>query len=167
MAEPFLSEIRLFSFQFAPRGWALCNGQLLPINQNQALFSLLGTTFGGDGRVNFALPNLQGRVPIHDGSGHILGERGGQQAHTLTQAEMPAHTHALQASSDVGTQNIPTNNVVLARRAAEPYRPPSSLGAMQPGLVSAVGGSQPHQNMQPFLTLNFCIALQGIFPSPN
>src|SRR5258706_12010084 len=107
MAEPFLSEIRVFSFNFAPKGWALCNGQLLPINQNQALFALLGTTYGGDGRVTFALPNLQGRVPIHTGNGHILGERAGEPAHTLSIAELPTHTHAAMASPAPGTQNVP------------------------------------------------------------
>ena len=167
MAEPFLSEIRVFSFRFAPRGWALCNGQLLPINQNQALFSLLGTTYGGDGRVNFALPDLQGRVPIHVGNGHTLGERAGEQAHTLSIAEMPAHTHVAQGSAAAGTQNVPANNMVLSQRAAEIYRAPSNLAPMVAGTLTNAGGSQAHQNMQPFLTLNFCIALQGIFPSPN
>jgi microcystin-dependent protein len=167
MAEPFLSEIRLVSFVFAPKGWALCNGQLLPINQNQALFSLLGTTYGGDGRVNFALPDLRGRVPIHVGDGHTLGERAGEQAHTLTVSELPIHSHAAMASATSGTQNIPANNMVLSQRAAEIYRPPSNLTPMIPGTMSNIGGSQAHLNMQPFLTLNFCIALQGIFPSPN
>ena len=167
MAEPFLSEIRVFSFGFPPRGWALCNGQLLPINQNQALFSLLGTTYGGDGRVNFALPNLQGRVPIHTGNGHVLGERAGESAHALSMAEMPTHTHAAQASAATGTQNVPANNMVLSQRAAEIYRAPSNLSPMVTGTVTNAGGSQPHENMQPHLTLNFCIALQGIFPSQN
>ena len=167
MAEPFLSEIRVFSFNFAPRGWALCNGQLLPINQNQALFSLLGTTYGGDGRVTFGLPDLQGRVPIHVGSGHTLGERAGEQAHTLSMAEMPTHTHAAQASAAAGTQNVPANNMVLSQRAAEIYRAPSSLAPMVAGTLTNLGGSQTHPNMQPFRTLNFCIALQGIFPSRN
>lgn len=167
MADPFLSEIRLFSFGFAPRGWALCNGQLLPINQNQALFSLLGTTYGGDGRVNFALPNLQGRVPIHVGSGHTLGERAGEQAHTLSTSELPAHTHAAQASGTAGTQNVPANDLMLSQRAAEIYRAPSNLAPMVAGTVTNAGSSQAHPNMQPFLTLNFCIALQGIFPSPS
>ena len=157
----------MFSFGFAPRGWALCNGQLLPINQNQALFALLGTTYGGDGRVNFALPNLQGRVPIHFGNGHILGERAGEQAHTLSNAEIPVHTHNAQASSAPGTQNVPANNMMLSQRAVEIYRAPSSLGPMVAGTLGNVGGSQAHLNMQPFLTINFCIALQGIFPSQN
>ena len=167
MAEPFLSEIRLVSFNFAPKGWALCSGQVLPINQNQALFALLGTTYGGDGRVTFALPNLQGRVPIHFGNGHTLGERGGEQAHTLSMAEMPTHTHVAQASSAAGTQNIPANNMMLSQRAAEIYRAPSNLAPMMTGTTTNNGGSQAHTNMQPFLTLNFCIALQGIFPSVN
>ena len=167
MAEPFLSEIRVFSFIFAPKGWALCNGQLLPINQNQALFSLLGNTYGGDGRVNFALPDLRGRVPIHVGNNRILGTRGGEQAHTVIIAELPTHTHVAQASAAPGTQNVPANNVMLSQRAAEIYRPPSNLAPMVAGTLSNVGGSQAHLNLQPFLTLNFCIALQGIFPSPN
>jgi microcystin-dependent protein len=166
MAEPFLSEIRLMSFNFAPKGWAMCNGQLLPINQNQALFSLLGTTFGGDGRVNFALPDLRGRVPIHVGSGHTLGERGGEQAHTLSQSEMPAHTHSLMASSTPGNQAVPLNNV-LASPLNLTYRAPDALTTLRPETIASVGGSQAHLNMQPYLTLTFCIALQGIFPSPN
>jgi microcystin-dependent protein len=165
MAEPFLSEIRIMSFQFAPKGWALCNGQLLPINQNQALFSLLGPTFGGDGRVNFALPDLRARTPIHVGSGHTLGERGGEQAHTLSIAELPQHTHVLNATSNAGTALIPTGNL-LAKANLPAYATPSNLVAMAPS-VANVGGSQAHLNMQPFLTLSFCIALQGIFPSPN
>lgn len=165
MAEPFLGEIRLFTFSFAPKGWAACNGQLLPINQNQALFSLLGTTYGGDGRVNFALPNLRDRVPIHEGDGHTLGEQAGESAHTLTLSELPAHTHVVSASSAVGTAVNPTNAVLAM--ASNVYRQPDNLVALNPASVTNVGGSQPHANQQPFLTLNFCIALQGIFPSPN
>lgn len=165
MAEPFLSEIRLMSFSFAPRGWAMCNGQLLPINQNQALFSLLGTTFGGDGRVNFALPDLQGRVPIHNGSGHTLGERGGEQAHTLSIAELPVHMHSLRGSSSDGDTPIGANALLAASGAVPAYGAAASLTALLPGSVTNTGGSQAHQNMQPFLTLTFCIALQGIFPS--
>jgi microcystin-dependent protein len=169
MAEPFLSEIRIFSFVFAPKGWALCNGQLLPINQNQALFSLLGTTFGGDGRVNFALPDLRARTPIHVGSGHTLGERGGEQAHTLSIAELPTHTHVAMASSATSNASPPTpvNNILADSNPALVYNSPSSLAAMNPGMLANVGGSQAHLNMQPFLTLSFCIALQGIFPSAN
>jgi microcystin-dependent protein len=166
MAEPFLSEIRIMSFGFAPKGWALCNGQLLPINQNQALFSLLGTTFGGDGRVNFGLPNLQGRTPIHVGQGHALGERGGEQAHTLSIAEIPTHTHSVQVSNQQGDQTVPTGNI-LARSHYNLYGNPANLIALALDTVSNVGGSQAHLNMQPFLVLNFCIALQGIFPSPS
>ena len=165
MAEPFLSEVRIMSFVFAPKGWALCNGQLLPINQNQALFSLLGTTFGGDGRVNFALPDLRGRTPIHVGSGHTLGERGGEQAHTLSIAELPTHTHIAQAQPAAGTQ-LPAANAVLAQ-ASNVYRTPDNLTALNAATIGNAGGSQAHLHMQPFLTLNFCIALQGIFPSPN
>ncbi len=165
MAEPFLSEIRIMSFVFAPKGWALCNGQLLPINQNQALFSLLGTTFGGDGRVNFALPDLRGRTPIHVGSGHTLGERGGEQAHTLSIAELPTHTHVLNGNSNPADVNNPTGAYLSTVNNG--YTAPSNLAALGPTALANIGGSQAHLNMQPFLTLSFCIALQGIFPSPN
>lgn len=165
MAEPFLSEIRIMSFVFAPRGWALCNGQLLPINQNQALFSLLGTTFGGDGRVNFGLPDLRGRIPIHVGSGHTLGERGGEQAHTLSIAEIPTHTHVANGSAANATVNTGTGNFLASSNNA--YTTPMNLTSLSPSTVTNVGGSQAHLNMQPFLTLSFCIALQGIFPSPT
>jgi microcystin-dependent protein len=164
MAEPFLAEIRIFSFAFAPKGWALCNGQLLPINQNQALFSLLGTTYGGDGRVNFALPNLQGRSPVHVGSGIVLGQRAGEQAHTLTLSELPAHTHAAAGSSTAANLGDPTGNVWAAGNGA--YHPTPNT-TMNPASLAPVGGSQAHENMTPYLTLNFCIALQGIFPSQN
>lgn len=168
MAEPFLSEIRIMSFVFAPKGWALCNGQFLPINQNQALFSLLGTTFGGDGRVNFALPDLRGRTPIHVGSGHTLGEKGGEQAHTLSIAEIPTHTHVWSAVNIAATTSNNSATVTLANSVqSNLYSAASNLVAMAPNAVSNVGGSQAHLNMQPFLTLSFCIALQGIFPSPN
>ena len=167
MAEPFLSEIRIMSFNFAPKGWALCNGQLLPINQNQALFSLLGTTFGGDGRVNFALPDLRARTPIHVGSGHTLGERGGEQAHTLSIAEIPTHTHTVNATSVTATTNNPSNTLLTAQSTASNLYASAASGlvAMSASMVGNTGGSQAHLNMQPFLTLNFCIALQGIFPS--
>lgn len=165
MAEPFLSEIRLMSFGYAPKGWAMCNGQLLPINQNQALFSLLGTTFGGDGRVNFALPDLRGRVPIHVGSGHTLGERGGEQAHTLSIAELPTHAHTAGAQSANATTPFPAGNLLASM--SNLYTALGNLTTLQPATVANVGGSQAHLNMQPFLTLTFCIALQGIFPSPN
>jgi microcystin-dependent protein len=164
MAEPFLSELRIMSFVFAPKGWALCNGQLLPINQNQALFSLLGTTFGGDGRVNFALPDLRGRTPIHVGSGHTLGEKGGEQAHTLSIAELPTHTHVANGTTNAADTNTPANNTLLGI-VNDAYGDPANLQAMAASEITNVGGSQAHLNMQPFLTLSFCIALQGIFPS--
>lgn len=163
MSEPFLSEIKIMSFGFPPKGWALCDGQLLPINQNQGLFSLLGTTYGGDGRVNFGLPDLQGRTPMHMGSGHTLGERGGEQAHTLSISEIPTHTHTASAVSTAGNDPIPTGNYLGS--ADNTYGPAQTLTSLQPGTVGATGGSQAHLNMQPFLTLSFCIALQGIFPS--
>jgi len=165
--EPFLGEIRMVSFNYAPRGWALCNGQLLPINQNQALFSLLGTTFGGDGRVNFALPDLRGRVPIHAGGGHTLGERAGEEAHTLSIAEVPTHQHVLNASTSDANSPSPTGNVFAKSGGNQFYGPASNLVSLIPGTVANVGGSQAHLNMQPFLTINFCIALTGIFPSQN
>jgi len=165
MAEPFLSEIRIMSFGFAPKGWALCNGQLLPINQNQALFSLLGTTYGGDGRVNFGLPNLQGRVPIHTGSGFTLGQIGGEQAHTLSISEIPTHVHTLNGTSNAGTAIIAAGNLFGSNPSQQYQAPDANLTAMNPASIANVGGSQPHQNMQPFLVLNFSIALQGIFPS--
>ena len=170
MAEPFLSEIRIMRFVFAPKGWALCNGQLLPINQNQALFSLLGTTFGGDGRVNFALPDLRGRTPIHVGSGHTLGERGGEQAHTLSIAEMPdAHARAATPSSTATAVDARDRALLLATvDQHEPaYTTALEPGGDDPATVANIGGSQAHLNMQPFLTLSFCIALQGIFPSAD
>jgi len=171
MAEPFLSEIRIMSFGYAPQGWALCDGQLLPINQNQALFSLLGTTFGGDGRVNFALPDLRGRTPIHVGSGHTLGEKGGEQAHTLSIAELPTHTHVLNGSSLVGDSANPrtvNGGNLLAQDPGNAYSPNvQNVTPLNTGSVTNAGGSQAHLNMQPFLALTFCIALQGIFPSPN
>jgi microcystin-dependent protein len=165
VAEPFLSEIRIMSFAFAPKGWALCNGQFLPINQNQALFSLLGTTFGGDGRTNFALPDLRGRTPIHVGSSHTLGERGGEPAHTLSVAELPTHQHTANASQS--NANIPTPGSALFGTSNNMYAAATNLTAIQASTIATVGGSQAHTNLQPFLTLNFCIALQGIFPSPN
>jgi len=164
--DPFIGQIGIAAFGFAPRGWAFCNGQLLPISQNQALFSLLGTYYGGDGQVNFALPDLRGRVPMHVGSGHTLGERGGEEAHTLSNAEMAQHTHVPQGSSNPPNASTPLNNFWASNTGFSPY-----AGAvnetMSPAAISNVGGSQSHFNMSPFLTLNFCIALQGIFPSRN
>jgi microcystin-dependent protein len=166
MAEPFLSEIRLMSFNFPPKGWAFCNGQLLPINQNQALFSLLGTTYGGDGRVNFGLPNLQGRTPMHMGNGHVLGELGGEQNHTLSISEIPTHIHVASGSTaTTGTSQFAANNFLGP--ALNLYGTASNLTALNPTTIANTGGSQAHLNMQPFLTINFSIALQGIFPSQN
>ena len=164
MADPFISEIRITSFDFPPKGWALCNGQLMPINQNQALFSLLGTTFGGDGRVNFALPELRGRVPIHVGSGHTLGEKSGQESHTVTQQELPTHNHFVNVVNSNANAG-PTGNYFAAANAA--YQPAPSNANLAPSTIPNVGGSQPHANQQPYLTLSFAIALQGIFPSPT
>jgi microcystin-dependent protein len=166
MAEPFLSEIRMMSFNFAPKGWAQCNGQLMPINQNQALFALLGTRFGGNGQTTFALPNLQGRTPIHVGSGFTLGQAAGEQAHTLSIAEMPTHTHFVNVNNGGSGSTTPLGNV-LAKAGANVFGPAQSLAAMNAATTTATGGSQAHLNMMPFLTISFCIALQGIFPSPN
>jgi len=166
MAEPFLAEIRIMSFIFPPKGWALCNGQFLPINQNQALFALLGTTYGGNGQTTFALPDLRGRVPIHTGNAHTLGSAAGQAAHTLTIAELPTHLHTAGASiTATGGNADPTNRFLGS--ANNVYAAPSNLTTMNPATITNTGGSQAHLNQQPFLTLSFCIALQGIFPSRN
>jgi microcystin-dependent protein len=167
MAQPFLSEIRMMSFGFAPKGWALCNGQLLPINQNQPLFSLLGTTYGGDGRVNFGLPNLQGRTPMHTGNGHTLGQLGGEQNHTLSISEIPTHIHNAVASSTAGSVREPGANLLGNSAPNNLYGPAQNLTALRATTVGNTGGSQAHPNMQPYLTINFSIALQGIFPSQN
>lgn len=166
MSEPFLSEIKIVSFNFPPKGWALCNGQFLPINQNQALFALLGTTYGGNGQTTFALPNLRGRVPIKVGNGHTLGEAAGSTSVTVNIQQLPTHTHAAQASKTDGNVPVPTN-AVLARTVNLLYETPGSLVTLNPQTVTSIGGSQPHNNMMPYLVLNFIIALQGIFPSQN
>lgn len=170
MSEPFIAEIRIFAGNFAPRGWAFCNGQLLPISQNTALFSLIGTTYGGDGRSTTALPNLQGRAPMHPGRGpgltdRRLGERGGVETVTLSEAQMPNHSHALQGTRESGDNLNPGNNY-LARGTAM-YAPPPSSGVspMASNALASVGGSQPHNNLQPFLAINFIIALVGLYPS--
>lgn len=163
MTEQYIAEIRMVSFNFAPKGWALCDGQLLPINQNQALFALLGTTYGGNGQTTFALPDLRGRIPVHAGNGIVLGERSGEEAHTLVSAELPAHSHAASASSTGADLTNPTGNTWAVSGAFTAFGPaPDETMAAQ--LVSTVGGSQPHTNLSPYLTLNFVIALQGIFP---
>ena len=169
MSTPYLAEIRLTSFAFPPRGWAMCNGQLLPINQNQALFALLGTTYGGDGRTNFALPDLQGRSPMHFSATHALGQIGGEETHTLTPAEMPAHGHALRASGKAAASSSPNGGVLAAvpRGGTPAYATASNLVPLNPAAITGSGGGQPHENRSPYLVLNFVIALQGIFPSRN
>lgn len=164
MATPYLGEIRLMSFGYAPRGWALCNGQTLPINQNQALFAVLGTTYGGNGQTTFALPNLQGRVPVHMGNGYTEGEAAGAVAVTVNTSTMPVHTHFAKASTTNGNTNSPQGHLLAAGPV---YAGPANFVPLNPQTVSNTGGSQPHENMQPYLCLNFCIAMQGIFPSRN
>jgi len=171
VSDPFVAEIRIFPFNFAPKGWAFCDGQLLPLSQNTALFSLLGTTYGGDGKSNFALPNLQGSVPMHPGQGpglslRDLGEVGGTPTLTLLESEIPSHTHsASAANTDRSRRNIPTG-MVLAQTDAQDslYGPVANMQGMGVQSLALAGGSQPHNNLQPYLTLSFCIALQGIFP---
>ena len=168
MSEPFLSEIKIVSFNFPPKGWAFCNGQFLPINQNQPLFALLGTTYGGNGQTTFALPNLRGRVPIHFGGAHTLGEAAGSSSVTVNIQQLPTHLHPLSATTATATTNTPTSSLMLAQStASQLYASASALTAMAPQAISNVGGSQPHNNMMPYLVLNFIIALQGIFPSRN
>jgi microcystin-dependent protein len=164
MGTPYLGEIRIFSFNFTPKGWAMCNGQLLAINQNQALFSLLGTTYGGNGINNFSLPNLQGRTPVYVGNGLLLGQTGGEQSHTLTINEIPLHTHPVTASSAAADNSVTQGNVWAKTESAYAT---AATGTMDPTAVPMAGGGQPHNNMQPYLVLSFCIALQGIFPSRN
>jgi len=162
-----LGEIRVFSFVFAPRSWALCNGQLLPINQNQALFSLLGTNYGGNGQTNFALPDLRAKTPIHVGAGFGLAQTGGEQSHTLTLAELPTHQHGIEGTHSAAVANTAPTGNRFANATTQVYRQPQPGVGLVPAGLSNVGGSQAHQNMQPFLTISFCIALQGIFPSQN
>jgi len=165
MSTPYIAEIRTISFNFPPKGWAFCNGQLLPINQNQALFSILGTTYGGDGRTTFGLPNLQGRTPLHFGNGITLGQLGGEAAHTLIISELPAHTHVPVGNSGAATLDDPTGQL-WANGGFQNYASSPNV-SMSPTAISNTGGSQPHNNLQPYLVLNFIIALQGIFPSQN
>jgi microcystin-dependent protein len=177
MSTPFMGQIEIFAFGFAPKGWAQCNGQLLPINQNQALFALLGTQFGGDGRVNFALPDMRGRIPISRGQ-NLIGQPGGEEFHTLSLSEMPAHNHRVNVDSSAGaTSKAATTSTVLGQSsgtsstgqqlAINAYGTGGPATALDSRAISNVGGSLPHENRQPFLALNFCMALQGIFPSPN
>jgi microcystin-dependent protein len=170
MADPFVAEIRIFPFNFAPKGWAWCDGQLLPLSQNTALFSLLGTTYGGNGKSNFALPDLQGRAAMHPGQGpglslHDLGETGGSETVTLLESEIPAHNHSVMPQGAPGDTNLPAGNAIARTVGATPYLPPGGgLVAMAPQALPPAGGDQPHNNMQPYLTFYFCIALQGVFP---
>ena len=168
MADPFVAEIRMFGFNFAPKGWAFCNGQLLPLSQNTALFSLLGTFYGGDGKSTFALPNLQGSAPVHQGQGqglseYFLGQQGGSQFVTLLQSEMPIHTHGFMASEEVVNEASPANFFFGAGETR--YSAPAAITQAAPQALSVAGGSLPHNNMMPYLVVNFCIALQGVFPA--
>ncbi len=170
MASPFLAEIRILPFNFAPKGWAFCDGQVMPLSQNTALFSLLGTTYGGDGKSNFALPNLQGSAPMHPGQGpglslHDLGETAGSDTVTLIAAEMPAHSHSLMASNQPGEDPSPQDEALARSVGASLYKAGTANVELAPQAVAPTGGGQPHNNLQPYLTLNFCIALQGIFPA--
>lgn len=164
MGTPYIAEIRLMSFGFPPRGWAECNGQLLQINQNQALFSILGTMYGGDGRVTFALPDLRGRVPMGFDPNHFQGTRSGSETITLSVSQMPTHTHMVQASTTNGDSNAAQGRLLAA---APIYAGPTNFVTLNPQTVGNAGGNQPHENMQPYSCLNFCIALVGIFPSRN
>ena len=171
MADPFVAEIRIFPFNFAPKGWAWCNGQLLPLSQNTALFSLLGTTYGGNGKSNFALPDLQGRAPMHPGQGpglslHDLGEIGGSETVTLLESEIPAHSHPLMSLGAPANRTSPAGNTIARPSAGTAFVPPAGapLVPMAPDALAPAGGDQPHNNMMPFLTFYFCIALQGVFP---
>jgi microcystin-dependent protein len=161
MGVPYMGELRLMSFNFPPKGWAYCNGQFLPINQNQALFALLGTMYGGNGQTTFALPDLRGRTPIHAGAGFVPGQQLGQEAHVLTMGEMPAHNHVLRGRAGAGDQAAPGT---LAG-AANAYGPAADLTTLHPASVTSVGGGQAHENMSPYLVVQWCIALQGVFPS--
>jgi len=167
MSEPFLAEIRMVGFNFAPRGWALCDGQILPINQNQSLYSLLGITYGGDGRTSFALPDLRGRVPVHIGEGISLGQKGGTETVTLSAGQVPAHTHAPVSAAGPANNNLPADS--LLAQSSQVYGAPvaSSMVQMRKGTIGNAGGGAAHNNMQPYLTVNFVIALQGLFPSRN
>jgi microcystin-dependent protein len=171
MSEPFLAEIRIVGFDFAPRSWAFCDGQILPINQNQSLYSLLGTAYGGDGRTSFALPDLRGRTPIHVGSSngafHAQGQKSGEETHTLAINEMPQHTHQAKATNTLGTTPIPTGNLLAQTAPNDVFAAAGNLVDLRAGTIANAGGGQAHNNMQPYLTLNFCIALQGLFPSRN
>jgi microcystin-dependent protein len=172
VADPFVAEIRIFPFNFPPKGWAFCDGQILPLSQNTALFSLLGTTYGGDGKSNFALPNMQGNAPMHPGQGpglslHDLGEMGGSETVTLLESETPSHSHLMMGFAAPGNRSTPIGNAISRVTGATPYvaaNPNPPLVTMADVAITPAGGDQPHNNMQPYLTLNFCIALQGVYP---
>ena len=168
MAEPFLGQVKIVAFNFAPKGWALANGQIMPINQNQALFSLLGTTYGGNGQTTFALPNLQGRLPLHFDAVFPLGASAGEETHALTTSEMPPHAHGLPAQTGAASPGLgPVTGNSFASSATQPYRSGGTAVALAAGSVAAAGGSQPHENRPPYLVLTFIIALQGLFPARN
>ena len=167
MAEPFLAEIKVVGFNFAPRGYAQCDGQILPISQNQALFSLLGTNYGGDGRTSFGLPDLRGRTPIHAENTGSPGAKGGVEGHVLTASQIPSHTHRVRATTEAATATAPGSTVLPGVREVKTYRPRGNSVPMHSAAVANAGSSQPHNNMQPYLVLNYIIALQGLFPSRN
>jgi microcystin-dependent protein len=167
MAQPYVGEIRMFAGNFAPAGWMFCEGQLLPISENETLFQLIGTTYGGDGQSTFALPDLRGRLPLHQGNGFILAESGGAEEITLTVNQIPAHSHPFLASTSIANQTAPTNNVVAQSAAADLYIEDNPNVSLSPVSIGPVGGSQPHNNFQPYLCVNFIISLFGIFPSPT
>lgn len=167
MSEPFIGEIKIISWNFPPKGWAFCNGQLLPINTNQALFSIIGTIYGGNGTTNFALPDLRSRVPIYQGQGFVLGNKAGEENHTLILNELPRHTHVGQGTTTTADQNTPVNNMLANANFQLYTTQTSNLTSVDPGTIAVTGGGQPHSNLQPYLALNFVIALQGIFPTQN
>lgn len=167
MAQPYVGEIRMFAGNFAPAGWMFCEGQLLPISENETLFQLIGTTYGGDGQSTFALPDLRGRIPLHQGNGFILAETGGAEEITLTTQQIPSHSHALIASTTISTQASPAGNVVAQSSAADLYIEDTAASALAPQAILPAGGSQPHTNFQPYLCIDFIISLFGLFPSPT
>lgn len=167
MGQPYIGEIRIFAGNFAPAGWAFCDGALLPISENDALFALIGTTYGGDGQSTFALPDLRGRLPIHQGNSYVVGQTGGVEEVTLTPQQIPAHTHAMFASSSTGTQSGAAGNVLASGSSISIYRNAMPTAAMSPQMIGPIGGNQPHQNVQPYVCVNYIISLFGIFPSPN
>ena len=167
MAQPYVGEIRMFAGNFAPAGWMFCEGQLLPISENETLFQLIGTTYGGDGQSTFALPDLRGRIPIHQGNGFVLAETGGAEQITLTVNQIPVHSHPFMATTDIASQAAPAGNLVAQPSVAKLYFAAAGASSLSPNSVTPTGGSQPHNNLQPFLCVDFIISLFGIFPSPS